>query len=177
MRWGENYKFAETEEIVDAVRDVTPSDRYVDVIDPESVDDEDVHRVRKVGWVSPDGYLLKIPAKNVLFMTGNIWNLRHARALYENIKRGIDLMNVPPARVYRVDRDRIESTQRYEAEGQLLEQTGMQEPWTPKEEGEYYAQLLDGNHRAAAALLAGEPYIYVYVVENTRDEVLPTDWA
>lgn len=177
MRWGESYKFANTEEVIDFVRDARPDASHVDVIDPDTVDDEDVYRVRKVGWVSPDSYLLKIPAKNVRFMDGNLWNFKHARALYENIKRGDGLMKVPPARVYRIDRDRIARTQRYEAEGELFDQTGMQEPWEPKEEGEYYAQLLDGNHRAAAALLAGEPFIYVYVVENTRDEVLPADWA
>ena len=48
---------------------------------------------------------------------------------------------------------------------------------TRTEQGEYYAQLLDGNHRAAAALLAGEPYIYVYVGENYRANVRKKDYA
>lgn len=36
---------------------------------------------------------------------------------------------------------------------------------------EYFAQLLDGNHRAAAAMSLGEPEIYVYVSENYRGVV------
>lgn len=38
------------------------------------------------------------------------------------------------------------------------------------------APLLDGNHRAIAAIELGDPLIPVYVGENYRDDITPREW-
>ena len=171
-------KFIETEDILAAIQDAEPSYAHVQPVDPDAWQDEDLYRVRRVIWAGHAGLLVKIPAKNVLFMVGNQWNFSHAAALWERIMdEGPVVMEVPPARVYRVTAKDVQRTAKYARDGELEDQMGMVEPWTRAEQGEYYAQLLDGNHRAAAALLAGEPYIYVYVGKNYRENVRKKDYA
>lgn len=175
--FGRKYKFVGTDEALDAIREAEPSYDYVREIDEDRWDEDDHHHVRKVTWVGTAGYVVRIPAKNVLFMEGNQWFPSHGAALVEGIENGTrTTLQVPAARVYRVDSSRVKESQKYEKAGELEYQLSMNEPWTKDEQGEYYAQLLDGNHRAAAALIAGEPYIYVYVGENYRENVRKKDY-
>ncbi len=176
MAWGrETYKFEGVEDVLEAIREadadfenVSPPDRGYRVCD--------IHSVNKVTWIGSKGYVVRIPVKNVLFMEGNMWGFGHAKALLEGIlDQSNYILEVPSARVYRVTAERRKESEKYERSGELSYQLGMTEPWTRDEQGEYYAQLLDGNHRAAAAMLAGEPYIYVYVGENTRENVYKKD--
>jgi hypothetical protein len=172
--WGrEPYKFEGTAEILDMIRDAEPTYGYVD--SPPSNEAE--YPVRAVTWTTNSpGYLVRIPAKNVLFMEGNNWYPGHAAALLEKIQNGEnDVLRVPPARVYRVTASRVKESEKYDRANELSYQLNMTEPWTRAEQGEYYAQLLDGNHRAAAAILAGDQDIYVYVSENTRENVYKKD--
>lgn len=171
------YKFIGTDEALDAIREAEPAYDYVREIDEDRWDEDDHHHVRKVTWVGTAGYVVRIPAKNVLFMEGNQWFPSHGAALVEGIENGTrTTLQVPAARVYRVDSKRVKESQKYEKAGELEYQLSMNEPWTKDEQGEYYAQLLDGNHRAAAAMIAGEPYIYVYVGENYRENVRKKDY-
>lgn len=178
MAWGKpTYKFEETDAVLEAVRDAEPDYEFISPKDPSSYSPSEIHRVRRVTWIGNKGYLVAIPAKNVMFMEGNQWNLGLAAALLEGIRDGSNhVLDVPGARVYRVTAKHVRQSAKYEREGELSYQLGMTEPWTRAEQGEYYAQLLDGNHRAAAALLAGEPFIYVYVGENTRENVYKKDF-
>jgi hypothetical protein len=169
-------KFVGADDIIEAVKDAEPDDRHLQDVDLDAIDDADVHRVRKVAWVGHAGFLVQIPASHVLFMDGNQWNFAHAAAIYEGIGAGRDVLEVPAARVYRIDAARVKLSQKYARDGVLEEQMGMLEPWTRADIGAYYAQLVDGNHRAAAALAANEPAIYVYVGENYRADVRKKDY-
>lgn len=177
MAWGrQSYKFVETEGVIDAVRAAEPTYDFVGDVD-RTYPPSSIHQGRKVTWIGSKGYLVSVPAKNVLFMEGNQWNLGHAAALVERIRSGEgDILAVPAGRIYRITAREIAMSEKYERQGELEYQLGMTEPWTKAERGEYYAQLLDGNHRAAAALVVGEPYIYVYVAENTRENVYKKDF-
>jgi hypothetical protein len=130
-----------------------------------------------VTWIGTKGYLVAIPVSNVLFMEGNQWYPEHGAALLEGIRDGSNrILEVPGARVYRIMASDVKQSEKYEKAGELSYQLGMTSPWTKGDIGSYYAQLLDGNHRAAAAILAGDQYIYVYVGENTRENVRKKDF-
>jgi hypothetical protein len=178
MAWGrEPYKFEGTAEILEAIRDADPTYDFISPREPSSYRPSEIHQGRSVTWLGSKGYLLPIPAKNILFMEGNTWNFGHGAALFEGIRDGSNhVLEAPAARVYRVTASHIKQSEKYERDGELSYQLGMTEPWTKAERGEYYAQLLDGNHRAAAAMLNGDPYIYVYVGENTRENVYKKDF-
>lgn len=167
------YKFAGTADVIELVREAAPSYDYVD--EPDT-DRGERYRGRRVTWIGSPGLTLKIPAKNVLFMEGNSWYPEHAAALLEKIEGGDAVFETPIARVHRVTARDVKTTEKYEKDGELEYQTNMLAPWRREEVGEYYAQLTDGNHRAAAALAAGEPFIYVYVSPNHRDVVRKKDF-
>ena len=178
--WGrEEFKFVGTEDIVDDIRD-RPSDL---VFDPSDEDEREsrwrsVIWGRNVRWAAKKGHMVQIPRANVLFIEGNQWNPEHAVAIYQymNDNRGsMEPIRLPAARVYRITSAEVKQSEKYEAEGELEEQMGMTEPWTPADIGSYYGQLIDGNHRAAAALAFGEPFIWVYCAENSMGEVRKKD--
>lgn len=169
----DHFKFMGVDEILDVIEGADPSYEYVDPVDRDRF--SSVHHGRKVVWVT-DGYVVDIPVKNILFMEGNLWYPEHAAALLKSIENGDNnVLQVPAARVYRVMAKDVKQTAKYERDGELDYQLSMTEPWTKAEQGEYYAQLLDGNHRAAAAILAGEHTIPVYISENTRENVRKKD--
>jgi hypothetical protein len=182
MAWGRpSYKFEGTEEVLDAIRNTEPDHEFLPAggnfakTRPERP--SDLHRVRAVTWVGTKGYLVPIPVENVNFMEGNTWGFGHAAGLLEGIRDGSNrVLEVPVARVWRVRARDVKQTEKYERDGELSYQTGMTEPWTRAEIGQYHAQLLDGNHRAAAAMIAGDPFVYVYVTENSRDEIYKKDF-
>jgi hypothetical protein len=171
------FKFEGTEEVLDSVRDAEPTHEFIEAPDQSKWRPSDLHPVRNVTWLGSKGYLVAIPVENILFMEGNIWNFGHAAALLEGIRDGSNhVLQAPAGRVYRVMASDVKQTAKYERDGELSYQVGMTEPWTKAEMGQYHAQLLDGNHRAAAAILAGDPYIYVYVAENSRENVRKKDF-
>lgn len=176
-------KFTSTDAVLDAIENAEPSFEFLpqggnfEPVDPRRHSGNPHHRVRKVDWIGSQGYLVLAPAENVNFIDGNEWNFEHGRGLYDGIMDGTNAMlEVPAGRIYRVTAKDVKQTEKYAADGELDDQMGMTSPWTKADIGSYHAQLLDGNHRAAAALLAGEPYIYVYVAENSRENVLKKDF-
>ena len=129
-----------------------------------------------MSWIG-NHYLLDIPVENIHFMEGNQWYLGHAAAIYEGIENGeIKYLEPPAARVYRVTASDIKSTQKHERDGDLEYDMGMVEPWEQEDLRTYNAQLLDGNHRALAAIAAGASTITVYVSQNYRENVYKKDW-
>ncbi len=144
------------------------TDRYYDPT-PEIPDDDDYHEVyhgRKVRWLGSPGYMMKVPASRVLPMTENSWYPNQLARYMKAIEDG-DLLEPPAARVHVIDEDAIAMTQEMVDDGEL------EEPFDEDDLGEPYVMLADGNHRGFAALLSGEPYLWVYVGERYRDEARP----
>lgn len=173
--WYEDrWRYESTQPAIDAMLYAEPDARHVE--DPG----------REAGWVLPgkyvdwlvnSSYVVWVPADMVNFMEGNQWNWPHARALYDAIESGgRPIMELPAGRVYPVTKALVASTQAdYDAD-ELSYQRGMSRPFEPKEVGSYWAQLLDGNHRALAAIAAGEEMIPVVVGENYRGDIRSDSW-
>lgn len=171
------FKFSSTEEIVDAVKETVTERQF----DP-SVEDDRAPKFRSVlwsdhvRWVAQKGKMVRIPRANVLFMEGNQWDIEHAASIYQYlVEGGTGPIRYPAGRVYRVAKSDVAQSEKFEEEGELEYQLGMTEPWDESDIGNYYAQLVDGNHRAAAALAFGESFIWVYVGENTLENVRKKD--
>lgn len=132
----------------------------------------------RVRWLKDSSYVVEVPVEKVLFMEGNIWNFNHAAALKEMIKSGErPTFGLPAARFYRIDKSTVKATQREYKEDELSYQRGMEEPWDDEDAGTFYVQLLNGNHRALAAMAAGESTIFVTVGEDYRDNVREEEWV
>lgn len=133
---------------------------------------------RSLRWLVNSNYVVWVAADCIQFMEGNSWNLEHAKALYDLIESGENpLFEIPAGRVDRISKeDVIRTASEYEAD-ELEYQRGMEKPWSPKDVGLLTAQLVDGNHRALAAIAAGEHSIPVIVGENYRDVVKKKEWV
>jgi hypothetical protein len=166
-----NSVFEGTDEILEAVREAMPNMGHVH---PVPCSSGTKHQGRYVGWISEE-YVVRIDTDRVLFMQGNLWNFEHAAGVMEAMRGGY-CFEIPAARVYRITASDVRDTQSMAKRGELSHQWGMIHPWARDDIGEYRAQLLDGNHRAAAAMALGEPYIWVYVGENYRENVRKKDW-
>lgn len=172
------YRFAGTEEIVEAIEYEAANCQYFEPVEEADVEGRglETYYGRHVIWAAYPGRVVEIPAANVLFMEGNIWNLAHAACIYEAIETGMrPILEAPAARVYRITAQSVKEARKYERVGELEYQLGMVSPWEKSDQGDYYAQLLDGNHRAAAALASGESSLFVYVGENTLGNVRKKD--
>lgn len=137
----------------------------------EPDDPELIYRGRRVSWVGTPGVMLRVDADMVIAMAGNSWNPAHLAGLVELIEERRHVYFEPPAaRVYVISETHVAESQQAYEDGEI-EWWGMTRPWEMSDVGRYYAQLLDGNHRAFAAIAAGEPYVWVYVGENYREDV------
>jgi len=180
---GSSYKFSGTEEVLYAIRESDPDDADTDYLpDHEAIAAKarrypsSFHAERHVTWIGTKGYLVQIPVENICFMEGNQWYPAHAAALLRQIESGENhYLEAPAGRIYRVTAKDVKQSEKYEADGELDYQLGMTEPWEKSDIGDYWAQLLDGNHRAAAAILAGDAYVDVYIGEDYRDNVRKKD--
>lgn len=167
--------FVGTPEVLDAIEYAKPDDRFLDLRDPEEVSHI---TARNVSWNTDDAhYVVRVPVERVLFMEGNIWNFSHARALAEAARVSDVTFELPAARLYRIDEDDVEGSREDQRDARLEYNLGMLQPWDDSDAGHFYVQLLDGNHRALAAMYIGEPYIYVTVGPNYREDVLPEEWV
>ncbi len=167
-----NSHFLDTDSIVEAVRMADPDRGNVT---PCDCNGEPTFQGRRVGWWSQGPYVVEVSADDVVFMDGNIWNFEHAAGVMEAMAHG-ECFELPAARIHRITASDVEDTQAMAKRGDLLEQWSMVRPWTRADIGSYRAQLLDGNHRAAAAMALGEQHLWVYVGENYRAEVRKKDW-
>ncbi len=175
---GRSFKFVGVEDVLEAVRDAEPTHEYVTPMGTDDYRPSDIHQGRRVTWIGSKGYLVWIPVENVEFTPENQWNFGHAAALLEGIQDETSYkLEVPAGRVYRVKAKDVKESQKYEDDGELEDQLAMVSPWERHNVGEYHVRLLDGNHRAAAAILAGESQICVYVSENFRENVYKKDFV
>ncbi len=174
----DEFKFTGTAEIIDQVRELE-TDLEFDVSDDMNerrVRYNKVYCGRNVCWLANKGKMVKIQRANINFIEGNQWNMEHAASIYRYLLgNGEEPLRSPAGRIHRVTAADVKMSEKFEADGELEYQLGMTEPWTKEDIGEYEAQLIDGNHRAAAALALGEPYIWVYCAENSLGDVLKKD--
>lgn len=159
-----------THDIVEAVIGSDPRDRDVNARECEP----DFYG-RRVRWIGT-GYIIEVSVNRVHFMEDNIWNFSHAAGVMRAMEEGL-CFEVPVARVHRIRASDVQYTQAYAKRGELEYQSSLTRPWTRADIGQYTAQLIDGNHRAVAAMALGEKVIWVYVSENYRGEVRKKDWA
>ena len=137
---------------------------------------EQVYAGRYVTWYGHSDYVTLVPVERIAFTEGNLWYPGHAAALTQLALRREATFAPPAARLYRVEAEDVQRSQQWYEDDELEYQTGMVRPWGPEDVGTYYVQLLDGNHRALAALAAGESVIPVAVGANYRDDVREDEW-
>lgn len=170
-------KFVGTDSILEAIMDAEPDDTYVSSA-AMNLPKTFYRSVGSVVWQGARGYLVTVAVENVIFMEGNQWNFGHARALYDGIMNDTNAtLDAPAGRVYRIKASDVKTSEKYDKENELEYQMSMETPWKRSDIGEYWVQLLDGNHRAAAAMLAGDSAICVYVGENYRANVYKKDFV
>jgi len=165
--------FGETEDIVEAVRDASPDDANVHPV--EDTDQGKTERGRVANWFWQSNYVVEVDTDKILFMVGNTWNFEHAAAVADAMRDGATF-EIPAGRVHRITAAHVKNSQEHDKKGDLEEQYGMTRPWSKADIGNYYAQLIDGNHRAVAAMVLREPSIPVYVGENYRENIRKKDW-
>jgi hypothetical protein len=174
-----DFKFQNVQQLVDMIQsgEIEPNYGYLgEPLRTKDFDYRELNSDRPVSWIGGN-YIVAVPVENIDFMEGNQWYLGHAAAIYEGIQDGsVRYVEAPVARVYRVKASDVKSTQRYESDGELEYQTNMLTPWESSDIREYHAQLIDGNHRALAAIAAGASHIYVYVSPNERENIYKKDW-
>jgi len=71
--------------------------------------------------------------------------------------------------VHTVGKIDVVETQQAQRDG-LLYQEWMTRPWDRWNIGHPYVRLQNGNHHTFAAILAGEPSVWVYVLEDYRED-------
>ena len=165
--------FVSTESFVDAVRDSSPDSTNVEPI--QETDRGKTERGRVVHWWWDSNYVVEVDTDKILFMEGNSWNFDHAGGVVESMEAG-EVFEVPAGRVHRITAEAVKMTQAHAKKGDLEEQYNMTRPWSRGDIGSYYAQLIDGNHRAVAAMVLREQSLPVYVGENYRDNIRKKDW-
>lgn len=157
-----------------AAREASPDASFVDPIDPDTTRG-DTWQGRNVTWWFDGNSVILVNANKLRTMEDNPWNFDQVAALMEMMLEG-SMFEIPAARVYRITATDVKLTHRYARHDELSYQMGMVRPWEKTDIGDYHALLLDGNHRALAAMAIGEKVIPVYVGENYRDNVRKKDW-
>lgn len=142
------------------------SDAYYEPVDESSVDEEQIYHGRRVRWVGTPGYMIRVPISRVFPIQENMWFPDQLARYMQAIQEG-DMLEAPAGRVHVIDQGSIEASIEETEEGEL------EYPFSEEDLGQPYVVLLDGNHRAFAAILSGEPFIWVYVGENYRKEAAP----
>lgn len=138
--------------------------------DIEDYSEEQLYDGRVVSWIGNPGVMMRIPADRVIPVLDNMFYPDQIATYYDYIKRNYaPPLHAPAARIHFVSDTLVEESQQADDEG-LLHEMGLTRLWSERDIGEPYAVLIDGNHRAFAAILAGAPYIWVYVSANYRKD-------
>lgn len=150
--------------------DLVPDDQFLEPIAEDEVEEDDLYFGRNFRWdVSRSACIVEVPVDKIMFTEGNLWNFNYAEALIELGHSGDRPIFLPPAgRFSRIDEDDYLSSKKYYENGELEYQKGMTKPWTKRDIDSFYVQLIDGNHRALAAMILGEIWIPVAVGPNYR---------
>lgn len=124
----------------------------------------EIYPGKRARWVGVPGNVMKIDADLIMPTIHNKFSADQLAAYYKSVMNG-DLLSTPTARVDIVSELDIEASILDYKDGNLSR------PLRKKDIGKPFAVLTDGNHRAFAAILAGEPYVYVYVLPMGRNLV------
>lgn len=148
---------------------VRPSYDHVEP-EPQPERPDHVYPGKRVRWIGEPGVMMKIPSAYVLPTMENTFYARHFAALYQQIANGERrYIEAPPARINTVTPIDVRET--HEAvRDHRLDELWMTRPWERWNLGHTYVRLQNGNHHTFAAILAGEPHVWVYVLPNYRDE-------
>jgi len=169
--------FTETPAALSYLEGVEPDHRHVSLTPKKEDADLPIMSGERVRWLIHTPYVVRVPVERVLLTEENEWNPAHAAALLEVIENEDGpVFRLPAARVHRIDRKDVKATEAERRDGQLEYQRSMLRPWEPTDVGHFYVKLLDGNHRALAAIAAGETWIPVVVGPDYRRDVKRGEW-
>lgn len=153
--------------------DLVSDDQFLEPIDEKDVDKEDLYFGRNFRWdISRSACIVEVPTDKIMFMEDNSWNFDHAEALVDLGRSGDRPIFLPPSgRFFRIDKDDYLNSKKYYENGELEYQRGMIKSWSKRDIDSFYVQLIDGNHRALAAMILGEIWIPVAIGPNYRQFV------
>lgn len=144
----------------------TPDDSYYEPVDEDMVGEDQIYHGKHARWVGTPGYMIRIPVDKIIPEFENEWYPDQLARYVEAVEDG-ELLEAPAARIYPIHEGTLQASQEWFEEG-LIDR-----PFTEDDLGEPWADVRDGNHRAFAAVLAGEPYVWLYVEENSRKRAEP----
>jgi hypothetical protein len=143
-------------------------------------------------WDLSDSFAtVLVPVDKVATMEGNQWGWGHVRALHQAIMNGSGaragrvwtptwppriVLEPPSGRLYRISQEDVRQSQEFDENGELQYQLEMDSPWDDDDAGSYHVQLINGNHRFLAALMAGNTHVPVQVGPNYREDVRDDEW-
>jgi hypothetical protein len=127
----------------------------------------DLYYGRNVVWLT-SGTVIRAYPDFSYAIQGNIFYPDKLAAVYQGINESEGRVHfyAPYGAVSLITEEDVEESQRAEIDGYLYDSYGISIPYDEEDIGEYIVQLRDGNHRAWGAFLAGEPYVYVNVIED-----------
>lgn len=165
--------FAGVDELLEALDNVESGRLYGD----EKLDEDSFEIIegRNARWAKTSNYIVEVPIDKIEFTQENNWFLPRAKAYQSLIENGA-LLEPPAGRLFRIKAADVKQSKKWEKTGELRYQTNMLVPWNKADTGTFYVQLLDGNHRALAAIAAGEVSIPMIVGQNYRDDVKKKEW-
>jgi hypothetical protein len=115
--------------------------------------------------------MLRIESDMVTATPDNPFNLSQLAFIRDAIVHSGEavVLAAPAGRVHVVSATHVEESQAAFETGE--DYGGMTRPWDDSDVGKLYVALIDGNHRAFGAICAREPYIWVIVGPNYRDDI------
>lgn len=121
---------------------------------------------RHVTWIAEDdAKLLKVEPDQVIATQGNIFSAAKLGTFAKMMRQGeIPYALMPHGYLDKVTQTDIEETQ--EARHDDLLYDGMTRPFVDDDLGKTIVRLNSGNHRAFAAFMAGEPHIWVALIDR-----------
>jgi hypothetical protein len=129
----------------------------------------DVYVGKKVIWLGRAGEMVRVTADELRATPDNLFDLSQLVATATYMKEGGAVFEAPPARVDGVvDEAFVDDTKSYQADGELFKYAGMTRAFTKGDLGTLVFSLRNGNHRAFAAFLAGEPFVWIWI-KGERD--------
>jgi hypothetical protein len=135
-------------------------------VDEDDIDEDNLYAGRRARWIGLSGRMMRVPVSRIIPMSENLW-YPNMLASYKRLIEERSALEAPAARVYLVTPKAVKESQQDAENGDLTE------PFHADEVGEPYVVLTDGNHRAFAAILANEPYVWVRVEENSLKTAAP----
>ncbi len=170
--WASDWKFEGVGGLIEQLEEAEPDATHVSL-----TSEPGEYIGHKVSWREGE-FVVEVPVEHVAFTEGNQWNFHHAAALNRLIGQGErPVFDLPSARLWRITQEDVDESRAFYENDELGYQLLMEQPWEDSDAGTFHVLLLDGNHRALAAMAAGESSIFVTVGPNYREDVLDDEWV